>query len=53
MELDNPIGSSGTPLNWALGDDDGNLYLAVNQIKYDGSFENIDKVVFNFVEEMY
>jgi hypothetical protein len=53
IELDNPIGSSGIPLNWALGDANGNLYLAVNQIKYNEDFENISKIYFNFTEERY
>ena len=53
VELDNPIGSVSNKLNWAIGDTDGNLYLAVNQVNYDGSFENINKVYFNFVKEAY
>ena len=55
IELDFSIGSDtdGDRLNWALGDANGNLYLAVNQLKYDGSFENVNKIVFNFVKERY
>jgi hypothetical protein len=53
IELNFSLGSIGNPLNWALADADGNLYLAVNQIKYDGSFENINKVYFNFVDTRY
>jgi len=53
IELNSPIGTSGTPLNWALGDEQGNLYGAVNQIKYNGDFENINKVIYNFVDTRY
>jgi hypothetical protein len=53
IELNFPLGEEGNELNWALADADGNLYLAVNQIKYDGSFENINKVYFNFVDTRY
>lgn len=62
IELDNPIGTSNQPVNWALADADGNLYLAVNQMSYNmqfvdgewiGDFENINEVYFNFVGERY
>ena len=64
IEITTPLGSQQDPLNWALGDNDGNLYLAVNQMKYNlhfdddlqlwvGDFENINRITFNFVKERY
>jgi len=38
-------------LNFAIADYDGNLYLGVNQINFDGTVTNVSTIYFNFKDE--
>ena len=40
-----------TDLNYAIADIDGNLYLAVNQINFDGTITTVPDIYFNFRPE--
>jgi len=46
LEIDNDTGADA----WAIGNTNGDLYLAVNQVKRDGSFVRTNRVYFNFLK---
>jgi len=49
IEIDANTGAAA----WAIGDVDGNLYMAVNQENKTGDFTRLNKVYFNFVNTRY